>query len=67
MKLSITGPEGMIVADDVTLTKPQAQAFRAIGKKRRGKAWPAGEYLGDVTMLRGTQVISRQTTSITIE
>ena len=67
LRLSITGPDGMIVASDVTLTKSQAQAFRAIGKKRRGKAWPTGEYLGDVTMLRGTQVISRQTTSITIE
>ncbi|EEB83045.1 hypothetical protein RGAI101_190 [Roseobacter sp. GAI101] len=65
--MSITGPDGMIVANDVTLTKSQAQAFRAIGKKRRSKAWPAGEYLGDVTMVRGTQIISRQTTSLTIE
>jgi len=66
INLSITGPEGMIIADDVTLTKTQAQAFRAIGKKTR-TGWSTGAYSATVTMIRGPQVISQRSTDIVIE
>ncbi len=66
INLSITGPDGMVIADDVTLTRAQAQSFRAIGKKRRG-AWPPGDYTGLVTLIRGLQIISEKTVPLTIK
>ncbi len=66
VNLSITGPEGMIVSDDVRLTKAQAQAFRAIGKKNRGIDWASGAYEGTVTLIRGVRIISQKTTNLTI-
>jgi hypothetical protein len=65
MNLSITGPDGMVIADDVTLTRAQAQSFRAIGKKRRG-SWTPGTYTGTVTLIRGPQIISQKTAILTI-
>jgi hypothetical protein len=67
MTLSISGPDGMVIADDVTLTKTQAQSFRAIGKKRRGKDWTTGSYTGTVTLIRGPQILSQKTVQIEIE
>ncbi len=67
VNLSITGPDGIVISDDVTLTKAQAQAFRAIGKKRRRSDWPAGTYRGEVTLMRGAGIISQKTTSITVK
>jgi len=66
VNLSITGPDGMVIADDVTLTKTQAQAFRAIGKRGRVD-WPAGTYNGTVTMIRGLQIISQRSTEIEVK
>ena len=66
VNLSITGPDGMVIADDVTLTKAQAQSFRAIGKKRRGKGWATGTYTGTVTLIRGPQILSQKTVEIDI-
>ena len=56
----------MVIADDVTLAKTQAQAFRAIGKKTRTD-WTAGTYSATVTMIRGPQIISQRSTDIVIE
>lgn len=67
VNLSITGPAGTVIADDVTLTKAQAQAFRAIGKKRRSSVWPKGDYVGAVTVIRGAQIISQKSSTITVE
>lgn len=67
INLSITGPDGVVIEDDVTLTKAQAQSFRAIGKKRRGRKWTAGDYTGTVTMIRAAQIISQETVQITLD
>jgi hypothetical protein len=66
VKLSITGPQGVVIADDVTLTKTQAQSFRAIGKKRRGKPWPIGSYSGEVTLMRGADTLGHKTVQIDV-
>lgn len=42
LALSITGPDGEVIGDTVTVDRTQARAFRAIGRK--GSAWPAGGY-----------------------
>ncbi|MFT6089637.1 M23 family metallopeptidase [Sulfitobacter sp.] len=66
LKLSITGPQGVVIADDVTLTKAQAQSFRAIGKKRRGKRWPTGRYSGEVILTRGLKTLDQKIISIDV-
>ncbi|MGB3246553.1 MAG: M23 family metallopeptidase [Sulfitobacter sp.] len=66
MRLSLDGPDGIIIADDVVMTKPQAQAFRAIGKKRRNAPWPAGAYVGTVTLIRAGKTIEQRKTEITL-
>ena len=66
MRLSITGPNGQVIAQDITLNKKQARSYRAIGKKRRSAHWPAGAYQGVVALLRGDKLIDQRTTEITL-
>ena len=65
-RLSIDGPDGNIIRQDITLDKPQAQSFRAIGKKRRNTPWPAGNYLGKVALIRAGKTIEQRTTKMTL-
>ena len=44
MRMSISGPNGHLISQDVTLDKPQSRSFQAIGKKRPWSRWPVGEY-----------------------
>ena len=60
LMMFLDGPEGR-VAD-----KPQALAFRAVGKKRREPKWPAGSYAGSVTLLRGSKIIDRMDGTIVL-
>ena len=66
VRLTITGPDGTVIEDDVALEKTQAQGFRAIGKKRRGGQWPAGSYDGAVSLFRDGTVIDSLTAQITL-
>lgn len=50
LTLSITGPEGEVIADTVTIDRTQARSFRAIGRK--GAGWPAGDYTASVVLTR---------------
>ena len=53
-RLSITGPDGQILAeDDVEPTdRSKAQFFAYVGKKRRDQPWPAGTYNGRYSVFR---------------
>lgn len=51
--LQIEGPNGKILSSDVVLEKDQAQLFRATGKRLKTSRWPAGDYTGIVTLMRG--------------
>jgi hypothetical protein len=66
IRLSLDGPNGTVIEQDVTLERTQAQSFRAIGKKRRGGQWPEGAYEGTATLLRGTDVIEQQSLTLTL-
>lgn len=50
LALSITGPQGEVIADTVTIDRTQARAFRAIGRKKT--AWPAGDYMASAVLTR---------------
>lgn len=64
--LSITGPEGNVITERITFEKPQAQAFRAVGRKLKTAGWPLGTYTGAARMMRGDTELGQQTLSIQI-
>lgn len=63
LQFTLTGPQGPILQEQVTLEKTQAQMFRAIGKRLKTAAWPQGTYQGSVTLTRnGTEIDTVATT-----
>lgn len=63
---SLTGPEGTVVTDRVQIEKPQALAYRAVGRKRDTAAWPPGAYRGTATLLRDREPLGEQSLTLTI-
>lgn len=66
VQFSLAGPNGAVLNEQVTLEKPQAQLFRAVGKKRKGQLWPQGRYSGTATLLRQGKTVSTEQTTIMI-
>lgn len=66
LQLSIRGPNGDMIADEIVLEKAQAQSFRAIGKKRSPQGWPDGAYDGTATLTRDGSVIDRAEIRLTL-
>lgn len=66
LRLTIDGPDGQVVSNDSEMPRAQAQAFRAVGKKRSTAPWPAGTYTGTATLIRDGTSISTSTKSITL-
>jgi len=66
IRMTLTGPNGSITDRDITLKRTQAQSFRAIGRKRRGDRWPAGDYTGSATLLRDGVPIDTRTLEFTL-
>lgn len=57
LQMGINGPNNLVISQNVTMKKAQAQAFRAVGKKAHG-GWQIGDYIGTVSMVRGGDVVS---------
>jgi hypothetical protein len=52
-QFTITGPDGTrVLAHTVELDRSFAHWFQFVGARRPGDAWPAGTYLGEVTLQR---------------
>lgn len=66
LRLALTGPEGEIAAQEITLDRTQAQSFRAIGRKLRGASWPAGGYEGEAVLSRAGAEIGRSAARLTL-
>ncbi len=62
----ISGPQGVVLEEAVMLDKPQAQLFRAMGKRLTGAAWPVGDYAGTVTLRRGGAVLDQINVTVQI-
>ena len=67
LDMSIRGPKGEVITQQVTLEKNQAQYFRAIGKRTPAGGWPAGDYLGTIRLLRGDDVLDTDTINVTVK
>lgn len=66
LKLSITGPQGEVISQTIAIDRTQALAFRAIGKRLPPGGWPAGDYSGEVVMMRGADELGREAITITL-
>lgn len=65
--LTINGPDGPFLSQDIATEKDQAQFFRAVGKRRTQGPWQPGEYTGVATLSRNGAEIDRVTTDMIIE
>jgi murein DD-endopeptidase MepM/ murein hydrolase activator NlpD len=53
LQFSITGPDGApVLTHTAQLDRTRITWFQFVGAKRPGDAWPAGTYLGEVTLQR---------------
>lgn len=66
LQLQITGPDGMVVAEDVTLDRTQAQSFRALGKRLSAALWPSGSYTGTAILLRDGAEVDRASLTLAL-
>lgn len=57
LSMQMTGPGDIVVSQEIKLERTQAQAFRAIGKRRPDGGWPPGRYQGRVLLMRGNDVL----------
>lgn len=65
MRISLTGPQGIITRTDAKLEKQQAQYFRAAGRKS-SKPWPKGDYKAIVQIIRNDIEISSMSHYVTL-
>lgn len=60
LRLSLRGRDGAIIDEALTLTRTQAQIFRALGRRFPPGAVPAGELRASVALIRDGAVVSRR-------
>ena len=61
LELAISGLNGEVIRETVTLDRAQAQLFRAVGRRAPQGGWDQGTYEGTVSHIRDGQVLDRQT------
>ncbi len=57
LRIEILAPGGLFLAKTVALDKPQAQFFRAAGKRRPAQGFAPGQYRGYIALIRDDRVI----------
>lgn len=68
MRITVEGPNGTLLTHETEMKRNHAQAFRAVGKKRRiGRNWPSGAYTATVSLVRNGGTIDSLSKTITIE
>lgn len=66
LHLRIEGPDGHVMDESTALEKTQSQLFRAVGRRPPGGGWAAGEYTGEVQMIRNGAVLDTVETVVTV-
>lgn len=66
LKLSVAGPRGSVLSEDITLDRRQALAFRAVGRRRPEGGWPAGPYTARAEMVRGGASLGSRLAAVTV-
>jgi hypothetical protein len=65
LDLRVTGPNGEVTGEAITLDRTQALAFRATGRRLRA-ALAAGGYTGSAVLSRGGSVLGRMQMAFTV-
>jgi hypothetical protein len=67
LDLLLRAPDGRIVSQNTeVLERTQAEMFRAVGRKLRGAAWPAGRYTAEAVLVRDGAEIARLSRAQTV-
>lgn len=64
MRLTITGPNGVLIEHDAEIPRNRAQFIRAAGKKRPPNGWPTGHYTVTVQIWRNGRMIDADTVTL---
>ncbi|MCE8513436.1 M23 family metallopeptidase [Ruegeria pomeroyi] len=67
LRLTVEGPGGQLMQQDMTLDRAQAQFFRAAGRRLKGPSWPAGTYEGTASLLRKGVEVDRTLATVSVE
>ena len=67
LRITLSGPEGLITDHSDRLDKEQAQFFRAAGRRMRAGGWPQGTYRALISLWRDGQMIDTQLITMEIE
>ncbi|NVK95638.1 M23 family metallopeptidase [Ruegeria pomeroyi] len=67
LRLSIEGPKGQLLQQDMELERTQARFFRAAGRRLKGASWPGGTYEGSAILMRGGVEIDRTNATVTVD
>ena len=59
LQMTMTGPDGVVFENTQTLSRDQARAFRAFGRRTPAQGWPAGRYELSVVHTRDDAVLDR--------
>lgn len=66
LRLSIDGPDGPILTQDVVLDRAQPQLYRAVGRRTPPGGWPVGTYAGTVELRRDGQAVETRPAAVTV-
>ncbi|SDC97078.1 M23 family metallopeptidase [Ruegeria marina] len=67
LRLTIDGPGGRFLAQDMKLDRDQARLFRATGRRAGSSNWPVGAYNGEITLLREGRELDRIATQVVVK
>ncbi|MCP4819023.1 MAG: M23 family metallopeptidase [Shimia sp.] len=67
LDITISGPSGKVLSQQVTLDKQQAQYFRATGKRKPPQGWPKGRYEGEITLTRDGAALDQASVTLTVK
>ena len=66
LTLRLTGPQGPVQDQTVTLDRDQARAFRFSGRRTPATGWPPGPYRAEITLIRGNSVLDQAQVTTTL-
>ncbi|RVV96977.1 M23 family metallopeptidase [Mesobaculum littorinae] len=67
MVFDITGPDGPVLSETVSLEQSQPAFFRAVGRRSPEGGWPMGNYEGEVRLIRDGKIIQSRPATTRIE
>ena len=67
LEFLLTGPQGEVLSEAVTLERAQAQFFRAVGKRNPDGGWAPGDYAGTITLMRDGERIDARAVTVTLD